>query len=76
MMIGYMEELQAHYMNLLLPPTASVWMDIFHNDDVILKKLGAWSEFPKFIEKDLQHGSYDIKLITLVRRSTQMMQIS
>lgn len=54
MMYGPREELQAYYANPFLPLIASVWVDIFTIDDVILEKLRAWSEFPKSSEKRLE----------------------
>lgn len=41
MMHDPMEEFQAYYANLFLPPTTLVRVDIFQNEDVILKKLKA-----------------------------------
>lgn len=51
MMHGPIEKLQAYYADPFLPPMAPVGVDIFINDDVILEKLGAHSEFPKSNEK-------------------------
>lgn len=54
MMYGPTKELHTYYLDLFLPRTAQVQVDIFRNDDAILEKLGAWSEFPKSNEKSLK----------------------
>lgn len=50
MMFGPLEKFQAYYTKLLLPQTP-IQIYIFKNDDAILEKLGACTEFPKSNEK-------------------------